>query len=78
MVLRDGEYLKAIDYVDYFKDDFNKIANELEEASKTSTNKDFNEFLTEDRKMFKEYINQAIYDAEDYRRNLVKEEKNFN
>jgi hypothetical protein len=45
MVLRDGEYLKAIDYVDYFKDDFNKIANELEEASKTSTNKDFNEFL---------------------------------
>jgi hypothetical protein len=45
MVLRDGEYLKAIDYVDYFKDDFTKIANELEEASKTSTNKDFNEFL---------------------------------
>ena len=45
IVLRDGEYLKSIDYVEYFKDDFEKIANELEEAAKVSTNKDFNEFL---------------------------------
>ena len=46
IVERDGENLKAIDYIDYFKDDFNKIADELEKASKVSTNKDFNEYLT--------------------------------
>ena len=45
IVIRDGEYLKSIDYIDYFKDDFNKIANELDEAAKTSTNKDFTEYL---------------------------------
>ena len=46
IVVRDGkEYLKAIDYVDYFKDDFKKIADELDLASKVSTNKDFNEYL---------------------------------
>jgi hypothetical protein len=45
IVLRDGEYLKSIDYVEYFKDDFAKIADELEKASKISTNADFNEFL---------------------------------
>ena len=45
MVLREGENLKSIDYIDYFKEDFNKIANELEEAAKVSTNKDFNEYL---------------------------------
>ena len=45
IVLRDGEYLKAIDYVDYFKEDFSKMADELEKASKVSTNKDFNEYL---------------------------------
>ena len=45
IVVRDGENLKAIDYVDYFKDDFNKIADELDAASKVSTNSDFNEYL---------------------------------
>ena len=45
IVVRDGEYLKAIDYVDYFKEDFLKIADLLEKASKVSTNKDFNEYL---------------------------------
>ena len=45
IVVRDGDILKAIDYVDYFKDDFSKIADELEEAAKVSTNKDFNEYL---------------------------------
>ena len=34
MVVRDGEYLKAIDYVDYFKEDFSKMADEFEKASK--------------------------------------------
>ena len=45
IVLRDGEYLKSVDYVDYFKEDFSKIADEFEKASKLSTNKDFNEYL---------------------------------
>ena len=45
IVERDGEYLKSTDYVDYFKEDFSKIADELEAASKVSTNADFNEYL---------------------------------
>ena len=45
MVFRDGEYLKAIDYVEYFKEDFTKIADELDEAAKYSTDKYFNEYL---------------------------------
>ena len=45
IVVRDGEYLKSIDYIDYFKEDFSKIADLLEKASKVSTNKDFNEYL---------------------------------
>ena len=45
IVVRDGEYLKSIDYVDYFKEDFSKMADELEKAAKVSTNKDFNEYL---------------------------------
>ena len=46
MVVRDGEYLKGIDYTEFFKDEFSKAADELEIAAKTSTNKDFNEYLT--------------------------------
>ena len=45
IVVREGEYLKAIDYVDYFKEDFSKMADEFEKAAKVSTNKDFNEYL---------------------------------
>ena len=45
IVVRDGEYLKSIDYVDYFKDEFTKMADEFEKAAKVSTNKDFNEYL---------------------------------
>ena len=45
IVERDGEQLKSSDYVDYFKEDFSKIADELEAAYKVSTNKDFNEYL---------------------------------
>ena len=45
MVFRDGEYLKAVDYVEYFKEDFTKIADELDEAAKYSTDKYFNEYL---------------------------------
>ena len=45
IVVRDGEYLKSIDYVDYFKEDFAKIADLLEKAAKVSTNGVFNEYL---------------------------------
>lgn len=45
VVERKGNELKAIDYVDYFKEDFSKMADELDKASKVSTNKDFNEYL---------------------------------
>ena len=45
MVIRDGDKLKGIDYIDYFNEDFAKMADELELASKTSTNADFSEYL---------------------------------
>ena len=45
MVFRDGEYLKAIDYVEYFKEDFTKIADELDKAAKYSTDANFTEYL---------------------------------
>ena len=45
VVERDGDELKATDYVDYFKEDFEYMANELEKAAETSTNADFNEYL---------------------------------
>ena len=45
MVVRSGDKLKGIDYIDYFKEDFAHMADELELASKTSTNEDFNEYL---------------------------------
>lgn len=45
MVVRDGKFLKAIDYTEFFKDEFQSAAKELVEASKYSTNKDFNEYL---------------------------------
>jgi len=45
VVERKGDELVATDYVDKFKDEFSKMADELEKASKVSTNKDFNEYL---------------------------------
>ena len=45
MVFRDGDYLKSIDYVDYFKEDFSKIADELDEAAKYSTDQNFTDYL---------------------------------
>ena len=45
VVERDGDELKAVDYVDKFKEDFNYMASELEKAAEVSTNEDFNEFL---------------------------------
>ena len=45
IVERAGDELKATDYVDYFKEDFEYMASELEKAAETSTNADFNEYL---------------------------------
>lgn len=45
VVERNGNKLKATDYVDKFKSDFEAMALELEKAAETSTNKDFNEYL---------------------------------
>ena len=53
IVERDGEYLKAIDYVDFFKEEFSQIADLLDEAAKVSTNSDFNEYLNLQAKAFR-------------------------
>ena len=45
IVVRDGEYLKPIDYVEFFKDDFRKMADEFEAAAKLSTDENFTEYL---------------------------------
>ena len=45
VVERNGSELIAIDYIDKFKDDFSKMADELEKAAEVSTNDDFNEYL---------------------------------
>ena len=45
MVIRDGKKLKAIDYTEYFKPEFDAIANELEVAAHYCTNDLFKEFL---------------------------------
>ncbi len=45
VVERQGDELVAIDYIDKFKEDFALMADELEQAAKVSTNKDFNEYL---------------------------------
>lgn len=45
IVERRGDKLVATDYVDYFKEDFEYMASELEKAAEVSTNADFNEYL---------------------------------
>ena len=45
VVVRDGDKLKGIDYIDYYKKEFTQVAHHLEQAAKHSTNEDFNEFL---------------------------------
>ena len=45
--------LKSTDYIIYFQDKFNEIADELIEASKVSTNADFNEYLVLQAKALK-------------------------
>lgn len=45
VVERCGDELVGIDYIDKFKEDFAKMADELDKAAETSTNADFNEYL---------------------------------
>ncbi len=45
VVERSGEELIGIDYINKFKEDFSKMADEIEKASEVSTNEDFNEYL---------------------------------
>ncbi len=61
IVKRSGNKLKAFDYTEEFKEEFNKIADELELASKTSTNQDFNEYLNLQAKALRE--NNPMFDA---------------
>lgn len=45
VVLRHEDELVAKDYVDYFSEEFRLVAEKLEAAAETSTNKSFNEYL---------------------------------
>ena len=45
MVRWNGEYLKAIDYTEYFADEFSEIANELECAAHFTTDELFKDYL---------------------------------
>lgn len=54
VVERSGDELVGIDYIDKFKEDFSKMADEIEKASKVSTNKDFNEYLKLQAKALRE------------------------
>jgi len=54
VVERNGEELVGTDYIDKFKDDFSKMADEIEKASQTSTNADFNEYLKLQAKALRE------------------------
>lgn len=45
MIERDGDKLKAVDYTDFFKDEFIRAADELVMAAMTSTDDDFNRYL---------------------------------
>ena len=62
IVKRDGKRLKAFDYTEEFKEEFENIAKELEEAAKASTNKDFNEYLLLQAKALRS--NDPMLDAE--------------
>lgn len=44
MVRRNGDFLKAIDYTEYFADEFSEIANEIECAAHFATDDLFKDF----------------------------------
>ena len=45
VVERNGDELIGIDYINKFKEDFSKMADEIDKAAETSTNADFTEYL---------------------------------
>lgn len=45
VIERDGDELKATDYIDKFKDEFEMMAAQLDMAARYSTDEDFSEFL---------------------------------
>ena len=45
VVERANDELVGIDYIDKFREDFSKMADEIDKASETSTNQDFSEYL---------------------------------
>ena len=61
IVKRDDNKLKAYDYTVEFKEEFEKMAQELELAAKVSTNADFNEYLILQAKAVRE--NDPMLDA---------------
>ena len=54
VVERNGDELVGIDYIDKFKEDFAKMADEIEKAAEASTNADFNEYLRLQAKALRE------------------------
>lgn len=62
IVKRSGAELKAFDYTEEFKIEFSIIADELEAAAETSSNKDFNEYLHLQAQALRE--NNPMLDAE--------------
>lgn len=54
VVERNGDELVGIDYIDKFKEDFAKMADEIDKAAATSTNADFNEYLRLQAKALRE------------------------
>ena len=54
VVERSGDELVGIDYINKFKEDFSKMADEIEKASVISTNEDFNEYLKLQAKALRE------------------------
>ncbi len=54
VVERNGDELIGIDYIDKFKEDFSKMADEIDKASEVSTNSDFNEYLKLQAKALRE------------------------
>ncbi len=54
VVERNGDELIGIDYIDKFKEDFSKMADDIDKASEVSTNSDFNEYLKLQAKALRE------------------------
>lgn len=52
VVVREGAYLKGIDIVEYFAEDFKKVSLELKKATLYSDDKRFNEYLNSQAKAF--------------------------